>query len=83
MALEWFLYLEPSQSVVQTGQPGELAIEMLKNFCAQEIIVTDFKEPKKEYQRTFTEFVVHFHVCLQLKRHEITKQELIDGVNNL
>ena len=83
VALEWFLYLEPPQQISQAGQAGAVAIEMLKGFCSEEIKVSDLQGGKNKDQKTFTEFIVHFHVCLTLKRQELTQKELIDGVNSL
>lgn len=83
MTLEWFLYLEPAQQISQAGQAGAVAIGMLKSFCSEEIKVLDLQGGQSKDQRTFTEFIVHFHVCLILKRQGLTQQELIDGVNGL
>ena len=83
VSLEWFLYLEPAQQISQTGEAGAVAIDMLKGFCAEDIHVEGLNHSQFRNQKTFTEFIVHVHVCLALKRHKLTQSELIDGVNAL
>ena len=80
------MYFDPPQRIFQTDTQGAVAIEYLKEFCRQKIIVArinDGKDHRSSCFKTFTEFVCYFRICKVLKTTNLTIAEVVNGINNI